>query len=163
QQFKDSLIWEAAKSASRSYRVAFVTNDKGYFENDQVGKGLATELRNEIDEDRLKVFNDLDQLLVFLRAEAPPTFDRRMVASKFASVIFMDVSTYAKEKGFTLDAIKGSEIRVFETDETNLLSVKFRLDFGARRIEEDRNTKDTFAAIGSGSIRIPSFEVVEFR
>lgn len=46
QQYKDTLIWEAALELSRELEVVLVTSDHGFYSDRDPGKGLAAELRN---------------------------------------------------------------------------------------------------------------------
>jgi len=50
QQFKDSAIWEAILELAQTFRVYFVTSDKGFFEGKDPRKGLAAILQRETGE-----------------------------------------------------------------------------------------------------------------
>lgn len=47
QQFKDSAIWEAILSVSDEYTPVLITEDKAFFQDRTVSKGLATNLKND--------------------------------------------------------------------------------------------------------------------
>ena len=68
-QFKDAAIWHACKEFLRTSDVIFVSSDKAFFENDDLSKGLAEELRNETSAypNTIELYSRLSDLLEKVR------------------------------------------------------------------------------------------------
>lgn len=70
QQFKDGVLWEHCKRALDDDDVAFVTDDKAFFQESKPAMGLSLALRGELKASKhsLTIFNSLQELLAEIRS-----------------------------------------------------------------------------------------------
>lgn len=81
QQFKDGVLWEHCKRALDDDDVAFVTDDKAFFQESAPAMGLSLALRGELpaSEHSLTIFNSLQDLLAEIRS--PLEIDDDVISS----------------------------------------------------------------------------------
>jgi hypothetical protein len=128
QQYKDSVIWEAVLGLSDNYLVHFITEDKGFFEDRNPSKGLASSLEEDrqVGGRRIFVHYELESYLESLRDTVPP-LDHRHLASTIHCAIVEDLNQLAAEQGFQLDELIDWNISAFLTENTDTLALSFEL------------------------------------
>ncbi len=128
QQYKDSVIWEAALDLSKEYSVHFVTQDKAFFENRDPRKGLASDLNKDCaPEDRsISVHYGMESYLESTRETVPP-LDYGRLASEIDRAIRKDLARVASEQDFELGELGDSAVSVFLTENANVLALSFEL------------------------------------
>ncbi len=92
EQFKDSLIWEAARSVASASDLYLVTEDAAFFAPD--GRSMADDLAHECVQDHLSItlVRDVRQLLEAFRTTAP-ALDYELIARQ----TYEQLSDYLEE------------------------------------------------------------------
>lgn len=140
QQFKDSAIWEAACELAKRRPVLFVTEDKGFFENRNPVKGLARELRDEVDRGiDIRVFAELAACLSAIQ-EVAPTLDRDTVGRQLDEKVGVTIGEYLSRDGWTTAGSPTMELSVFATENHSrpTISLKATYPLVDVRHDEDR-------------------------
>ncbi len=167
QQFKDSAIWEAILELAKTYRVHFVTGDKGFFEDRDPRKGLAVTLRTEIAERgaAVCVYYDLSACLAVLQREAPP-IDIARLSEAIDSAVRTKVVDAAREKSFQIVERIGARVDAFLTERQSILSLAFDLTYSLQNAPESEGLDRSEAIVlakGDCTYSLDSGEVTEFR
>lgn len=131
QQYKDSVIWEAALDLSQSYAVYLVTKDNGFFKG---GKKENSELATELLKDcrlvggTVLVFRSVEECVESLQETAPL---RNMVAVSLAIdlVISGRIRQDVSEKGFDLGEMINRHCIEAPTPDPSALAVSFQLTY----------------------------------
>ena len=129
QQFKDSAIWEAVRElAATGTAVDLITDDRGFFENRDTGKGMARNLAAECAEGSLKIrlFPELDAYLGSLKQELP-AFDTAKIAQRIASTVDESLRSHALAKGFEVGSLESHKLSAFVTERINTLALSWAL------------------------------------
>ena len=128
QQYKDSVIWQAVLELSDKYAVYFITEDKGFFEDRNPSKGLASSLEEDCQVEGRSIFvhYELESYLKSLR-ETLPSLDHRHLASEIHRAIVEDLDQMAAEQGFQLGELVNWDISAFLTENVDSLALSFVL------------------------------------
>lgn len=127
QQFKDSVIWEAALELSKEKRVHFVTEDTAFFIDRKPEKGLAKNLKEEAD-GQIEVFYELSNYLNRIKEETPQ-LDEAALAKKINEVLSKYLLERATEKDYEIGDLEGYEMALYLTEKPQLLAVDFELTY----------------------------------
>jgi hypothetical protein len=142
QQFKDSAIWEAVTELSETYRVHFVTEDKGFFEGREIRRGLALALKAECESKGriVLVHSDLTSLLSDLR-EAGPALDTEALASVISENIDAELTDFAISKDYLVFEMQSHNISAFLTENSDTLAISFELRYEAVDVSDENNDR----------------------
>jgi hypothetical protein len=153
QQFKDSAIWEAILELSRSMDVDLVTADKQFFENRDLTKGLAQNLRreSEVQLHKIRIFQSLQSYLASLREEVP-VFNSQPALSKILEIVMPALIAHAASKQFELGEKVQESVEAFITERSSHLALSYKMIFkaydGTEVIGQESNS-DVLAVSGS--------------
>jgi len=132
EQFKDSLIWEEIleieKKTGDDIYFHFVCNDRDYYEDRDISKGLAKELRAEVGT-HFRIHSDLRKCLESIREKAAP-LDKDDLSKEIAVTVALKVKQYASEEGMRLGQLTKSSVEGFLTEKVDKLALAFTLIFG---------------------------------
>lgn len=131
-QFKDSAIWEAVLDLSDKGEVHFITDDKDFFQDRDPTKGLAAELKADVDAANkpILVHYGLDKYLEEIQEEIPE-LDRGEIANLLKDSLIDQLLERAAGKDYQLGELSSFKIDAFVTERPHLLAVEFRLEFEA--------------------------------
>jgi hypothetical protein len=132
QQFKDSAIWEALLQLAEEADVVFVTEDTDFFEQKKPGKGLASNLKTEVDEanHRIEVYFGLPAFLDTV-VEELPSLDDAEIANSLHKELYDQLNREAMDKGFALASLIDAGISPYLTQTPGLLAIDFELRYEA--------------------------------
>lgn len=138
QQFKDCAIWFSALQAASEHDVAIITEDTGFFENDDPTKGLAKILLSDAAGARgkIEIFHGLDPYLERYAVVAPPlkpTRVRHLVESEARG----QLEWLFREQRFDLGELISQEARPYLTDEPDYVAYSFSCVFRVRLYVDD--------------------------
>ncbi len=128
QQYKDSVVWEAVLELSRDYKVPFVTEDKGFFEDRNPSKGLASNLSEDcsVDDRDISVHYGLESYLKSLRETVPP-LNHQKLAEEIEHVLEEELDQFAADKDFERSTLVDWKVSTFLTENANVLALSFEL------------------------------------
>jgi hypothetical protein len=173
KDYRDSAIWEAILDLSRTYEIYFVTRDKRFFKDQRPSRGLADNLLEDCVKDGgvILAFYDLAQCLKEIREQVPP-IDPEMIAFAIDSSIREDLRKRAASKDFELGTMLGHKTDHFETENPDILSVRFALTYEMSDVsqEEAERAEASLLAGGDCSYDVDSetasdilFDTLEYR
>jgi hypothetical protein len=127
QQFKDSMIWEAALDLGQQYEVHFVTADTGFY-RDKDKPAIATELGKECEQRNVSVhiYSSLDACLSALRAEMPPIDHNALATAAFAAAK-PELDEYAEHRAIQVMDMRKHNVKPYLTGDPDVLSLSFQL------------------------------------
>ncbi|MFC5828975.1 PIN domain-containing protein [Nonomuraea insulae] len=135
QQYKDCLIWEAARDLATDYVVYIVSQDAAFFENKSLAKALFRECSQEGFE--IKAFPSLQDVLVDL-APAVPNIDRDALSRLVAAEALSSATAMLKSlRGFTLGDLLNLDVKVFGTEDPSRLSATFEAAYNLSGSPQD--------------------------
>ncbi|HEX9988719.1 MAG TPA: PIN domain-containing protein [Chloroflexia bacterium] len=136
EQFKDSLIWEAALDLGHTYGVHFVSKDKQFYKGQKYDDGLASQLATQCQERgiELHIYEDLMQCLAVL-AEQAPGLDKNEVALVISAEIESDTRFGSVNQGLALGPLIHHEISAYYTEQYDVLGVEFELTYEGSELE----------------------------
>jgi hypothetical protein len=148
QQFKDSAIWEAILELSESCQIHFVTEDKGFFESRDTGRGLASSLRaeSEANNRNVSVYPDLTSLLYILTTAVPP-FDTEQLGHVVSDQLVSDLAEFGTTKGFLIGDVEAYNVSAFLTEKSELLAISFEFTFDAFDISDENNDRMDYVVV----------------
>ncbi len=150
EQFRDTLIWEAAVSLTRDHTVHFVVEDGAFFEPDNGGKHVARELADTLpSECCLTVHSTLLDCLVGLGAMEPMSDpERKEIITQITEWIHRCVQRHFANND---DAIYTSHLpaegQIFRSREPSDMEIGVDLRFG---LEGFRNCPGSLKIRGDG-------------
>lgn len=126
EQFKDSLIWEAASELAKAHQVMFVTEDQAFFSADR--SSLALDLSEECASSgrTLRVFQGLAELLEELRQTAP-ALDYEAIAESLLAAQAEDLLEAASRDGLTPGDLTDFAVTAFATEDAETLALAYHL------------------------------------
>lgn len=128
QQFKDGVLWENCKKLLMKGDVAFVTEDKAFYEAEKYGGGLARILMEEIlavrTEHEFKIYPNIEGLLEAIKSpiEVPTAELVSCMEREFRKYI----DPFLENAGFAMDGEWHVDRDIFATEVTDILFVRFR-------------------------------------
>ena len=144
EQFKDSLIWEelleVEKKTGDDIYFHFVCNDRDYYENRDISKGLAKELRAEVG-NHFRIHSDLRKCLESIREKAAP-LNKDELSKEIAVAVAPEVNRYASQEGMGLGQLVKSSVEGFLTEKVDKLALAFTLTHGLIHADHDSCTDD---------------------
>lgn len=150
EQFKDSLIWEelleVEKNTGDDIYLHFVCNDKDYYEDRDISKGLAKGLRAEVG-NHFRIHNDLRKCLESIREKAAP-LDKDELSKEIAVAVAPEVKRYASQDGLGLGQLIKSSVEGFLTEKVDKLALGFTLTLGLVHTDRDGCIDDTVEVVG---------------
>lgn len=129
QQFKDSAIWQAILTLLPNYSMHFVTDDRGFFENRDTKKGLATNLANDCSQRNgsIEIHSDVATCLAALAAMAEVNEDR--ILELILPSVRLTTEAEAKRHKYALGELLSKEIKAFQTSQQTRLAVDYKMTF----------------------------------
>lgn len=141
QQFKDSMIWEAALDLGRYYEVHLVTQDNGFRRNGQ----LAPELDRECVSRgvRLHLHRDLDACLKALKDDTP-AIDKAKLARDLYKALVKEEHQFFETRGLVVTGSGSYQLSPFITEDPNEIALGFEFDVNA----VDRSNRKNDVCVG---------------
>jgi hypothetical protein len=150
EQFKDSLIWEeileVEKKRTDDIYLHFVSNDRDYYEDRDISKGLAAELRAEVGS-HFRIHSDLRKCLESIREKAAP-LNNEELSKEIAIAVAPEVTRYASEDGMQLGQLMKSSVEGFLTEKVDKLALAFTLTLGLVHTDYDGCIDDAVEVVG---------------
>ena len=142
QQYKDSLIWEAAIDLSKRAPVYFITGDYGFFENHKPGNGLASVLAKEVSnlDNPLCVYCDIPSFLEDQNVEVPD-IDPCVFVRAIELVAGEKIRQVAYEQELSVGPVdvNCSKISAFQTGHKDRIALRFDLLLHASTLDSGDN------------------------
>lgn len=156
QQFKDGVIWEDCKQLAESDEVVLVTDDRAFYEGDDLKKGLARVLTEEAEHCRhpLGVVPSLSELLRELRI--PITIEDRDLAEPVFNEFREHVDQLLSHTGFVRSLDWTLQKAMFATANPDTLYVEFALDSACEDETSEGRTDAVLRIEGDGLYRVGS-------
>ena len=150
EQFKDSLIWEEIleieKKTGDDIYLHFVSNDRDYYEDRDMSKGLAKELRAEVGS-HFRIHSDLRKCLESIREKAAPLYKEEL-SKEIAVAVAPEVTRYVSEEGMRLGQLMKSSVESFLTEKVDKLALAFTLTLGLVHTDHDGCIDDAVEVVG---------------
>ncbi len=123
QQFKDGVLWEDCKTLARQENLVLITNDRAFFEDDDLKLGLASELACEIADEGLNIrlLPSLTDLLAEIRQ--PVEVSQEQLRDDLETQLGAQLSQPAEKKGFSRGNDIDLHVEHFATEDPALLFV----------------------------------------
>lgn len=141
EQFRDSLLWEIALGFAETFVVHFITEDSDFYQDGATEKGLAQDLIREMKENNLKIttYKDISTFLKSVSEKIfPPEPDK--LASAIDEALHGTLIEYANNKAFHLESMVSHEIDSYLTEQKDVLTIAFRLDYKIADIQLPEGT-----------------------
>ncbi len=130
QQFKDGVVWADCLQLARETPVLLVTQDKGFYEGRDYGKGLASNLRLEAAgfPHEISISHELSAVLARVE-EAVPMDYAAIEAAMLTTEKRAELSRMLGAVGYTLGDRVGGAHQLFATDNPGEALIEFTLTF----------------------------------
>jgi hypothetical protein len=130
EQYRDTLLWEVICTYVTEGKVAFVTEDRDFFQDRKVPKGLAHELREELASagDSVSVHTALEQFLSSLEENIARPDDGEVIPM-IQEVLDERIQQHADNKGFGIGQLADAEVQAFLTEQVDLIALSFILRY----------------------------------
>lgn len=132
QQFKDGVVWADCLRLARDTPVLLVTQDKGFYEGRDHGKGLAASLRLEAAAapHDISISHELSAVLERVREAVPMNYDA-IEAGVLTAEKRTEVSRLLGSASYTLGDRVAATHQLFATDNPSEALIEFSLTFRA--------------------------------
>ncbi|MEO8327204.1 MAG: PIN domain-containing protein [Nitrospirota bacterium] len=150
QQFKDSLIWEAALNLAERFHVHLVTMDTGFFADKNLS-APAPELLRETEAlgRTISIYSKLQDCLEVLRRDATE-IDLDRVAAAIQSAIRRDLDVSAGRRGVRMAQLIENELTPFITEYHDVIALGFRLMFEGVNLSTEQREDIKISVEGEG-------------
>ena len=150
QEFKDCVLWENCKTLANKHNVILVTDDGGFFEEDNSARRLATSLSLEAEKCRygLSVLPSLSDLLRDI--EQPITINDQALEEAINIHLGVDIDGLLDRAGFYRSDAR-FETTFYATEDSNVLYVEFAAEFNCEDATGEGRTDATLRLKGNGS------------
>lgn len=130
QQFKDGVVWADCLRLAQNTPVLFITQDKGFYEGRDYGKGLAGNLRREAEGvlHDISISHELSAVLERVREAVPVNYDD-IEAAVLTAEKRTELSRMLGAAGYTLGDRVGMSHQLFATDNPGEALIEFALTF----------------------------------
>jgi len=130
QQFKDGVIWADCLVLLDTDDVVLVTGDRDFYENKQIEKGLAANLRQEAAEwsHQIQIFSTITDLLEEI--QEPVDIDTSALVQEFCGETQESISRLLEENGFETSGNPTVKVSSFVTEKPDNLFIQFEIVFG---------------------------------
>lgn len=154
QQFKDGVLWEDCKQLADSEEVVFVTDDRAFFEGEDVRKGLARVLKEEAAQCRhsLRVVPSLSDLMSELRI--PIAIADQDLALAVSHEFREHVDRLLSHTGFACSRDWTVEKAMFATEDPDSLYIEFGLISECEDESSERRTRAILRIEGDGTYHL---------
>jgi len=131
QQYKDSAIWEAILESASSDDIVFITADTGFYKNGDYEKGLAQNLKNDVQkvEHDVKIHSGIKEFLDTMEEDIPAV-NKEEIIQKIHLFLKEHLMKQAFNEGFNLDDYD-AEVKPFLTENPGVLTIDFLFSFTA--------------------------------
>jgi len=149
QQYKDSAIWEHCLDLAADFEVHLVTADKAFYQQNNYQKGLDERLLAELSDRGLKVaiHASIEPLLIRVSESVSSSFDAALAADAVQRATLPTVRSSVESDDWVLGDRKSARFDAFVTERTNMLFLKFELQYA---IGSGTNPKLTSTAVVEG-------------
>ncbi len=161
EQFKDSLIWEAAWSAAASGDLYLVTDDAAFYASD--GKSMADDLAQECLRAGLSItlVRDVRQLLEILRTTAP-ALDYELIARQTYELLADYLVETVGRDHLTLGALDPWIVQALATEDHRRVVTTFELEGTLHGdVVQVDSPAGRFLVHGEGAFDLDAMEVVD--
>jgi len=130
QEFKDGVLWSDCVELLEIDDVCLITNDKAFYANHEVARGLAPELAAELTgkSHRLTIMGQLSDLLNQVRVDydiSVETISEELLHGSRERLV-----AQLATNGFSLGEITAAERKLFATENPRMLFVEFQVVYG---------------------------------
>lgn len=163
QQFKDSVIWEAALQLAERFHVHLVTRDSGFFADKNLNS-LAPELLHEAEASGrvISIYSDLQDCLKRLLRDAAD-IDVSRVAAALGAAIQSDLDASAGRRGIRMTRLIEHKLSPFITEHHDVIALGFRLIFEGVDLGTEQREGITIGAEGEGRYSYSADSMVDVR
>ena len=150
QQFKDGVIWAHCLELLDEGDVFLVSDDKAFYEDRKYEKGLASNLHSEADKhsNNFTIMPDLEKLLEEIRQEVQIDNDR--LWEGVLAVSREEIQDILHETGFVPGGIPDTTAKLFTTEKTTQLYVKFEISRQCEDATNQGRENATLYIVGDG-------------
>ena len=122
QQYKDSLIWQSILNLCREFRVIFITEDKGFFEDRDYDKGLNYSLNETVkfNEYPLEIHHSLE-VFTSTHKSIKETINEKEIIEKIITSAKNEIDKFLIPEGFFPKEYINSNLKYFLTNDTHKL------------------------------------------
>jgi hypothetical protein len=130
QQFKDGVVWADCLRLAHETPVLFITQDKGFYEGRDYGKGLAGSLKREAGQalHDISISHELSAVLERVRETVPVNYDE-IESAVLTAEKRTELSRMVGAVGYTLGDRVDTSHQLFATDNPAEALIEFALTF----------------------------------
>ncbi|MFY9608378.1 MAG: PIN domain-containing protein [Blastocatellia bacterium] len=151
QQFKDGVLWADCVSLLARDSVVLVTADKGFYQDQQYSRGLASNLRDEASAypNTMRVVPDLSELLESV--QTPIDVDGDALQNAFIEAHRLSIEGTLERHGFSLGSRTDLSFNVFATENSGVLFIDFTIMIQCEDVRGEGRTDAVLRLSGDGS------------
>lgn len=141
EQYRDTLLWEVVAECAEKEEVHFITNDSDFFQDKNFSKGLAYELKTELQKNNtvISIYQKLDEFLSKInKTIASPNYVE--LSALLNEAIIFQIKEQVDNKEWDLGELKRYEIEAFLTEEQENLALSFTLTYPVFKITQPDET-----------------------
>lgn len=151
-EFRDCAIWETALELSSSYRVHLITQDKGFYQDRDINRGLEHDLVAECENAgaKIQIHQSIES---YLQTFPPPDVSIPLadIEAMIEKAIRETVATDSNRK-YTLGARLVAALHHFLTEYPNLFAIQFKQEFEIPGgLAEDNKSYENASVVVSGN------------
>ena len=163
QQFKDGVIWADCLALMESSNVVLVTDDKAFFQNRQIEKGLAENLRQEAAErpNDIQIFTSITDLLE--RIQGPFELDEAALASEYFSETQESINRILESNGFETTGEPTVKVSSYVTEKVDHLFIEFVILYNCNDTTGENRTQAMLTLQGEGTFNSADRSFSNFR
>ena len=164
QQFKDGVIWADCLELLESDAVILVTDDRGFYENKQIGNGrLATNLQKEASQrdNNIQIFGSITDLLE--EVQEPVDIDESALTTAFCDETQDSFGALLERNGFELFGEPTVKISAYVTEKTDHLYIEFEIIFRCNDLTDEKRTQAILTLRGETTFEASVQEFLGFR
>lgn len=154
QQFKDGVLWEDCKLLAKQESVILVTNDRAFFQDDNLEKGIASDLAREIADEgiELKVLPSLTALLHEIRE--PVQTPKYRLEEALEEQLGNEFDSLCDKQGFNREKEIDFKVEYFATENPAILYVHVDGSYHCTDILGSKRSSGTLFFSCDGSFRV---------
>lgn len=140
EQYRDTLLWEVVAECAKE-EVHFITNDADFFQDKNFSKGLAHELKTELQKNNTAIFvyQKLDEFLSKTnKTITSPNYVE--LSALLNQAIISQVKEQVDDRGWDLGELEQHEIKAFLTEKQDNLALSFTLIYPVFNITQPDGT-----------------------
>jgi len=163
QQFKDGVIWADCMHLLTYSDVSLVTEDKAFFRDRQYEKGLADNLRQEVElcPYRFNIFSSLNELIGEIGASVE--IDESELVRIFTTESAKSIANMLERNGFAISSSPKVRVSPYVTENPDRLYIDFQITYGCNDSREEGRTNAILTLKGDAFYSTNNKEFSELR